>query len=557
MTQIFRTEMPLFKKGLTMAQRITYSASAAHFLFGLPRLIFLVAPSFFMVFGCFPLRAKVIDVLAYAIPHLFLATVCTSAMHGNRRHSFWPEVYETALAPYTALVTTSTLLFPGQAAFNVTPKGERTDRRYYDWRKAWPVLALLGLCLVTMGFTPFRMLLLPEDRGTTLLVAAWNLYNVLLLGAAAFVALERPQRRSEWRINFTCKVWFRDQDFEEPTDVGDGRDRKESWRSAEALDLSEGGVRLRVWDDGPIPERLDLLMEVESGEVVALTGEPVNEFQTDGDELLVGVRFNELTRYQRDQLIRLMFSRPDSWLKDRYRTDSPLRSALSVLRSLFGMVVSRRGDDQQHGMGDPLTPIVTARRCTRCGTLDLAGASHCASCRGNLDDAEDPMEMMDTFHRPHLPWVAIFSGLAMVGFSAGLAWGWTPDVDRLAVPIDAPSSLRGADRERYQELVRVHQELRQSYWTFRASLLPAGPALPPSWGEKLFWLQREYRLHPGGARSNQLWQAEGALRGALLTLMAADREYRSGASPERIDEMLDSIRRLLSEAAIHMKKGRT
>jgi hypothetical protein len=38
--------------------------------------------------------------------------------------------------------------------------------------------------------------------------------------------------------------------------------------------------------------------------------------------------------------------------------------------------------------------------------------------------------------------------------------------------------------------------------------------------------------------------------------MAAEKEYRSGASPERVDEMLDSVHRLLKEAATHMKKGR-
>ncbi len=557
MTQIFRTEVPLLKPGLSLAQRITYSAAAAHFLFGLPRLVFLIAPALFLLFGLYPLRAEVLDVLVYAIPHLFLATVCTSAMHGNRRHSFWPEVYETALAPYTALVTTLTLLFPGQQKFVVTTKGEQSDKRIYDWSKAWPVLLIGAFAIASLVVTPMRMLGIPEERGTTLLVGAWNLYNILLLGAAAFVALERPQRRSEWRIPYTCNVWMRDHDIELATDTGQGvaPSEEEAWRKAEAMDLSESGIRLRLWDGRPVSDRVDLLLELDDGEVVALTGQPVNQVE-EHSELLVGVQFDALSTAQRDQLIRLMFTPPDTWLRDRYREDAPLRSALSVVGSVFGMFLPFGEEGRRADQGEPLAQALATRRCTQCGTVDLAGTKLCAACGVSLASAAAPFAINRGARTRRVQWGAVLTGVVFVGLSASMAWGWSPDVDRLAVPNNAPVSIEGHDRVRYHELVQAHRELRQSYWTFRASLLPGGPALPATWGEKLFWLQREYRLHEGDKRSEGLWQAEGAVRGAMLTLMSAEKEYRSGAPQERVDEMLDSVHRLLREAATHMKKGR-
>jgi cellulose synthase (UDP-forming) len=556
MTQIFRREMPLLKPGLSAAQRITYSAAAAHFLFGLPRLIFLVAPALFLIFGLYPLRAQVLDVLLYAIPHLFLAMVCTSAMHGNRRHSFWPEVYETSLAPYTALVTTATLLFPGQAAFKVTPKGLKTAQREYDWRRAWPILFLGALALISLAITPIRMLGVPEERGTTLLVGAWNLYNILVIGAAAFIALERPQRRSEWRIPYDCTVWLRDHVSGDAADPAEGpASSEETWRKTEAMDLSEGGIRIRLWDGKPVAESVDLLLEVEDSEIVALTGSPVNRVEVDNEQL-VGIRFNNLSTQQRDQLIRLMFTPPDAWLRDRYRTDAPLRSALSVVGSVLSVILPFGGKSRRPDQGELLTEAFTSNRCTHCGLLDLAGAARCASCGSELPKDAPPFDMDRGRRTPPVQWGAIATGMALIFVSAGLAWGWTPDLDRLAVPTDAPSALHGADRVRYQELVQAHRELRQSYWTFRASLLPGGPALPLSWSEKLFWLQREYGLRETDERSDGLWQAEGAVRGALLTLSQAEKEYRSGASEDQVDEMLDSVHRLLKEAASHMKKGR-
>ncbi len=44
MIQILRIDNPLFAPGLTFAQRLCYFNAMAHFLYALPRLIFLTAP---------------------------------------------------------------------------------------------------------------------------------------------------------------------------------------------------------------------------------------------------------------------------------------------------------------------------------------------------------------------------------------------------------------------------------------------------------------------------------------------------------------------------------
>ena len=44
MTQIFRVDNPLLGRGLSLAQRLCYINAMLHFLYGLPRLIYLTAP---------------------------------------------------------------------------------------------------------------------------------------------------------------------------------------------------------------------------------------------------------------------------------------------------------------------------------------------------------------------------------------------------------------------------------------------------------------------------------------------------------------------------------
>ncbi len=51
MVQILRIENPLFAPGLKLAQRLCYFNAMTHFLYALPRLIFLTAPLIYLIFG--------------------------------------------------------------------------------------------------------------------------------------------------------------------------------------------------------------------------------------------------------------------------------------------------------------------------------------------------------------------------------------------------------------------------------------------------------------------------------------------------------------------------
>ena len=72
MIQIFRTDNPLFGGKLKFTQRLCYFNAMAHFLYAVPRLVFLGAPLVYLLLGRTIIPGYWVAILAYALPHLVL-----------------------------------------------------------------------------------------------------------------------------------------------------------------------------------------------------------------------------------------------------------------------------------------------------------------------------------------------------------------------------------------------------------------------------------------------------------------------------------------------------
>src|SRR5580692_6432356 len=143
MIQILRTDNPLLAPKLSFAQRLCYFNAMAHFLYPLPRLIFLTAPLIYLLLSHTNVPGHGAAILACALPHLTLSNIVNSRIQGQHRHSFWNEIYETILSPYILLPTMLALINPKLGKFNVTAKGGVVKRTYFDARIAQPFLVML------------------------------------------------------------------------------------------------------------------------------------------------------------------------------------------------------------------------------------------------------------------------------------------------------------------------------------------------------------------------------------------------------------------------------
>ncbi|TCP10626.1 cellulose synthase (UDP-forming) [Crenobacter luteus] len=316
MTQIFRTDNPLFGRGLSLAQRLCYSNAMLHFLYGVPRVVFLTAPLAFLLLHAYTIYAPALAILLYVLPHMVFATLTNSRMHGRFRRSFWGEIYETVLAWYITLPTTIALLFPKLGKFNVTAKGGLVEQSYFDWGITKPYLVLMLLNVVGVLAGVYRLATGPADEvGTVLVNMAWTGYNLFLLGAALAVAKEARQVRVAHRIPARLPLTLH---------LPDGK-----CLPCHTIDYSEGGMAIEL----PQPLKLapDSPLSVSmrrSGRSFAF---PCRTVFVRGTRL--SLRFAGLTLEQEMDLVQCTFARADAWLRDEER--QPERSAVDGLRDIF------------------------------------------------------------------------------------------------------------------------------------------------------------------------------------------------------------------------------
>lgn len=191
MIQIFRLDNPLLRKGLTLPQRLCFLNAMIHFLHGLPRIIFLLAPLPYMFFDIYVIYATAAAIFAYVIPHMVHAAITNQQLQRGWRYPFLGVVYETVLSWYILLPTTVALIFPHKGKFNVTAKGMTIDKKYVDWRIAVPTLILMALNFLGLIIGIYKTVTAADPQISTLFInIGWIAYNLLVLGAAFGVAVE-------------------------------------------------------------------------------------------------------------------------------------------------------------------------------------------------------------------------------------------------------------------------------------------------------------------------------------------------------------------------------
>ena len=334
MTQIFRIDNPLFGRGLSIWQRLCYLNAMAHFLFSIPRLVFLTAPLAFLLLDLRVLSAYALTFAAYSLPHLVLANMTNSIIQGSHRHSFWSEVYETVLAPYILLPTLLALINPKLGKFNVTAKGGLIEKAYFDRRIARPYMILWGLNFAGLVAAAVRLGLgAGEETATVWMTALWTVYNMVIIGAVLAVAREQRQLREHVRVPLAVPVAL----------SGPG-----GLQPARTLDMSDGGLSLRSLD----PQR-PLAFEEGSELVLDWSGEthhlPVRWVAGDGASAPMRLAFRDLQLPERVNVVRLLYTRADAWLGlgESREPDRPLASlgllARLAWRGSRGMVASLFG----------------------------------------------------------------------------------------------------------------------------------------------------------------------------------------------------------------------
>ncbi|MCR5085440.1 MAG: UDP-forming cellulose synthase catalytic subunit [Succinivibrionaceae bacterium] len=330
MIQIFRLDNPLLGRGLTLPQRLCYLNAMMYFFFAIPRVIFMVIPLIYLLFGWSVIHGSAALLFSYALPHLILAYYTSSRLNGRYRYSFWGEVYDVLLSFHLVIPTILVLISPRHGKFNVTDKGATIEKGYFDAHAVRPHLIVASLLAFAIIFGPVKYLL-PEyfevQLSAVLLNVAWAAFNLSLLIAAICVARETPNQRQSQRLSLAAPVLI--------------YQRSGICSRSTLRDLSMSGCRL----DNVLSH--DLLEEDPVTDIeFATTHSPVCvkvEIIGDSSESdFLRFRFTELPINTRREIVRLLFSRADTWVRPQHRKDNIIRSYFTILACIWDSLTKKR-----------------------------------------------------------------------------------------------------------------------------------------------------------------------------------------------------------------------
>ncbi|MEE9231170.1 MAG: glycosyltransferase [Acidobacteriota bacterium] len=305
--QVFLRANPLWARGLTLSQRICYFASIFYFLHGLPRLIFLLAPLTYLLFNQYPLRAGILELISYYLPHMVAFVSVLPAITRVFRKTFWADIYETVMCLPLTVAFFGVLFKPRKREFAVTPKGLTLPFATIDLGIAWwlLVLGLLTAAGIWMGLYEFSV----QGVSAALIInLTWTVYNFIILIASILAAYETPQLRTTPRVErqIPCEVKLRDGDLIE----------------TQTRDLSETGLSLDLEKIYSLSPNVEVVLKGD-GEETRLRGDLTRyDRRRSAQKPSVGIRFKDLTEEQHRSIVRQMYSSPETWAHAHDRTEA-------------------------------------------------------------------------------------------------------------------------------------------------------------------------------------------------------------------------------------------
>lgn len=334
MVQIFLLKNPLRLPGLTWYQRLNYFSTSFYWFFGYPRLVFLLAPTAFLLFGLKIYDANLQTYIAYAIPYVATSLVLSDYLYGKVRWTFVSEVYELLQAIYTFPGILKVLQNPRSPGFAVTPKGVTADRDMFS-ELARPLFILYALTWATLLIGLARWALVPDERTISGITIAWEILNLLLLNAAVGVLYERRQRRSNPRM---------------PADLPLALSLDDTTIPGRITNLSVGGAHLVIeQDDLPglalgASLRLSIPDPAANGLERQLTARAMSATRMASGGLGIGVQFLAPTLESKRAIVSLAHGDSQRWLEfqqSRHRHPGIIRSFGFLLQLGFHSTGSR------------------------------------------------------------------------------------------------------------------------------------------------------------------------------------------------------------------------
>lgn len=286
--QTIRSSRFLFGK-LPFLSKLSYLSCLLYWWTFLRRIVYILSPILFTVFGVLVVRTELWGILLIWLPSYLIYNHSLRLLSGKVRDQKWSNIVDTILCPYMILPILAETFGIRMRTFVVTSK-EKTGTKSAKLIYAIPHIILLAASIVGIYFSIERMTLYKNILG--LVVLFWLCMNTYFLTMAVFFLLGRINYRSSERFRAEIPVTF---------SVGT------RCVHGTTCDISENGLSF-VTD---FPEFLHGVVDFElrDGKWTArVSGEVVQVWQM-GNQWKYGVKLTELPFEEKENYAQIVFDR--------------------------------------------------------------------------------------------------------------------------------------------------------------------------------------------------------------------------------------------------------
>lgn len=201
----------LFRKGLSIEQKISYISAMTYWYSPLKRLIYILSPILYGVFGVVVVKTTLGQALLIWLPTYILNRVTLRKVSKNIRSVKWTNIYETILFPSLLPSVILETLGISEKSFSVTKKdGVENDAEFR--RRAAVPHAIFAVLSVYSILRCVKEVFVSGNIGTSI-VLFWLIFNLYTIIMSLFFMLGRRIYRGaeRFRIDTECTLSFNDK----------------------------------------------------------------------------------------------------------------------------------------------------------------------------------------------------------------------------------------------------------------------------------------------------------------------------------------------------------
>lgn len=312
MVQLFLLQNVWGMKGLNLAQKLCYFSNTVYWFFSYARVILLIAPMAYLLFGLRFYNADIPAFFAYGLMAMLASIISYDYLFGRYRWTLISELYEMLQALFSLQAIILVICHPHAPSFKVTPKGEQLQEDAIS-QLAAPFYVIYALLLLTLVVGLWKFWHASEYRDVIFSALLWNSLNLIIMNACIGVLYERRQRRLTSRVPVDMQATLLS-----------GSDHSATAIPCRVTDISARGAQL-AFDIMFAPQLQESAHHLQVfnrafNQVSTLPIVLCNRMRSDDQKsLLVGVQFTDRSVAGLSQAVALAYGDSQRWTEYRAR----------------------------------------------------------------------------------------------------------------------------------------------------------------------------------------------------------------------------------------------